>query len=702
MDQKFGSILQQLAGRAHATRQFDGGDDSDNSFVQKLNAAFLIVLCGPSHPDYKKAEALLNRPPHDEGSNKIAAFYRDGIKLIQDELAVLKLKNPEVSALFDLWAEESSHSGKPGAGLGSEAGEKFWRLFFPEGLEGREHWEKAVDHLREERTVRVTRLNPDPIRHPAEEILFTSNILLTTPQNSHTIKDLPLAESVRDGLKQAAREPQRYWYDHPVPIGVAPENNEILHGLRGLSDCLEFEQQRGVVEPNAQLTCLLSVSLTHEGLQYITKTYLEETLGAEAGIKGMELYAFTERDTRRLLDEVIIPAAERYRSHENYSTLHEIIGIDGEYGRHYTFLKAVSALWKVLINPGIKASFKIDLDQVFPQKELVEETGASAFEHFKTPLWGAEGIDQQGHKIELGMIAGALVNERDISNSLFTPDVSRPDHSPQDDEVIFFSKIPQALSTEAEMMTRYGHGNLDGRTRCIQRVHVTGGTNGILVKSLRKYRPFTPASIGRAEDQAYLMSVLFENSDGYLRVLHKDGLIMRHDKESIAGDAIRTAALGKLIGDYARILLFSFYAQALPWTLKEIKNLLDPFTGCFISKIPITVVYLRTALKAASFFEEGMPEADQEGSEFIEMAAGRLHEMVLDLCGDPNPLIERYRREKEAWNLFYDVLDDIERNLEAGEAFALDLQAKAKALVADCMIRIGPAPTRENGLTTQA
>ena len=684
------------AGKIHVTRQFDGGEDSGHSTAQKLNAAFLIILCGPSHPDYKKAKTFLNHPTLDPGYQDIATFYNDGIRLIQNELSEFGRKNDEVSNSLDQLAGWLTRPGNPGVGKTQGMTKKFWRLFFPEGIAGLGHWNKAVDQLRKERAVRVTRLNPDPIRHPAEEILFTSNILLTTPGVSHTIGDLPLPASVRDGLQRASREPQRYWYDHPVPIGVKPENNEILHGLRGLSDSLEFEQQRGVVKLKERLSCLLSVSVTHEGLQPITRTYLKETLRTGANLKGMDIYAFTERDSRRLLDEVILPAVERYKGHENFSTLYEIIGIDGEYGRHYTFLKAVSAVWKILINPGIKATFKIDLDQVFPQKELVEETGASAFEHLKTPLWGAEGLDQQGRKIELGMLAGALVNQRDISNSVFTPDVSPPDHSPKGDEMIFFSRMPQALSTEAEMMTRYGQGSLDGQTSCLHRIHVTGGTNGILINALRKHRPFTPVFIGRAEDQAYLMSVLFENSDGYLRVLHKDGLIMRHDKESIAGEAIRSAALGKLIGDYARILSFSFYARALPWTLKEIKGLLDPFTGCFISRIPMTVVYLKIALKAASFFEESTPEAEHTGSEFIEMAARRLHKMVLDLSGDPNPLIERYHQEKETWNLFFDVLDDIEQGLKTGEAFALDLQGKAKTLAADCMIRIGSSPARAN------
>ncbi|MFH1082877.1 MAG: hypothetical protein V1751_05755, partial [Pseudomonadota bacterium] len=252
----------------------------------------------------------------------------------------------------------------------------------------------------------------------------------------------------------------------------------------------------------------------------------------------------------------------------------------------------------LIFRSRIQGTFKIDLDQVFPQDKLLRETGSSALEHLKTPLWGAEGIGRDGTMVELGMIAGALVNEKDIESSLFTPDVSFPVEEIQGDEWIFFSPLPQSISTEAEMMTRYPHESLYGWGNCIHRIHVTGGTCGILVDSLKRHRPFTPSFIGRAEDQAYLLSVLFNESGGSLRYVHKEGLIMRHDKEAFAGEAIESAHIGKLIGDYARILLFSQYAGVLSWPVKRIKELLDPFTGCFISHIPITVVYLRLALRA--------------------------------------------------------------------------------------------------------
>jgi hypothetical protein len=218
-------------------------------------------------------------------------------------------------------------------------------------------------------------------------------------------------------------------------------------------------------------------------------------------LNNLDVYVFTETDTQRIIKEVLAPAARYFLQHPDATNALSMIGVDGQYGRHYSFLKAVAAFWKVFVEPRVNATFKIDLDQVFPQQTLVAQTGASAFEHFMTPLWGATGTDARGKPVELGMIAGALVNEKDIESSLFTPDVALPNRSLLPDEHIFFAVLPQAVSTRAEMMTRYNTSRFDGVATCIQRVHVTGGTNGILIDSLSQHRPFTPSFIGRAEDQ---------------------------------------------------------------------------------------------------------------------------------------------------------------------------------------------------------
>jgi hypothetical protein len=558
-------------------------------------------------------------------------------------------------------------------------------VFCPEAYGIRNHEQERIRALRAKRTLTITELNTTPITDPARQILFTSNALLTVPSASSVLDAHVFSEDLKKRLLEMQGEPQVHFYDHPIPMGVEGEKNEVLYGLRSLDAAIECERDRGTIAPNARLACLVSVSVTHCGLQGIAKRYLEEELARSVKLKNIDVYISTEADTQRMIDEVLAPGAVHYLHRRDAKELLSVFGVNGEYGRHYSFLKAVASFWSILIQPEVCATFKIDLDQVFPQTELVTQTGSSAFGHFMTPLWGSRARGSDGHPVDLGMIAGALVDEQDIGKSLFTPDVPFPNHAPSVDESIFFSTLPQALSTEAEMMTRYRPGNLDGKKTCIQRIHVTGGTNGILVECLRSYRPFTPSFIGRAEDQAYILSVLATQGTtmGYV---HKDGLIMRHDTHTLTQEAIQSTYVPKLVGDYVRIINFSAYAKVLTNDVTRLKEGIDPFTGCFVSKIPTTVVYVRFALKAASLFTEGNAAL---GLEFIRNGAMRIAKALDFVSGEHSLLRQCYEKERLGWNLYYDTLSAIEDALTAGDGFAQALRKKAQAIIAQCLIRCG-------------
>ncbi len=644
-----------------------------------INTAFLIMLCGQSHPSYQEAENLIARMKESATWLNIASFYAQAINLIHQEIATVSEQDSVfLKHLHELkrWLVSMRHAYDE-----DETVEKIWSVFFPEGTGILNRWEECIDQLREKRTITVTSPNPSPIADPGKEILFTSNVLLTTSSSTASLDESPLSDGIKQRCLETDREEQAYWYDHPIPIGITCENNEVLYGLKGLDDAVEFERGRGNFT-GEKITCVLSVSVTHRGLHHIAKAYLEEELRCRGGLKNINVFIITETDARRLIHEILVPCAHRFSDLRATEEVLESIGVDGEYGRHYSFLKAISAFWSIFIDPAIKATFKIDLDQVFDQDRLVEQTGQSAFDHFTTPLWGAHGLDSSGNPVELGMIAGALVNEQDIETSLFTPDITPPEKHPDMDEYIFFSTLPQAMSTTAEMMTRYTGPDLDGRNTCIERVHVTGGTNGILVESLLRHRPFTPSFIGRAEDQAYILSVLGELNER-LAYVHKDGLIMRHDKESFAQDAIDAALVGKLIGDYIRILYFSAYARILSDDISAIKDHVDPFTGCFISKIPVTVVLLRFALKAASFFSRG---EDSKGLEFIRLGTRRIQSALEFTSSASGTLKMQYKKERTAWNLYYDILLRIRQALKENEAFARDMCTRAQDIMNECFL----------------
>ncbi len=581
----------------------------------------------------------------------------------------------ELSALRDsdtVWrtslehAAEAVRAGRV-AKWDEEARNLLWQVFFPEGARLLGRSEAAIAELRARRGVELRKLNDRPLSDPVSELLVTSNVLLSVPHTREEIDALPHGDGVKSRIRHAFEEEQRYFYDHPIHIGTAPENNEAIYGLRGLNSAVAWEKEHRGVASEARLTVVLSLSVTHDGLHEVGREYLAEEIRRAGAFENLDVYLFTEVDCRRIVEDVLSP----YLSADSLQSVVDVFGVDGEYGRHYSFLKAIAAFWQVFVDPHIRATFKIDLDQVFPQPELAEQTGASAFEHFMSPLWGAHGVDSLGNRVELGMIAGALVNEKDIGKGVYTPDVPFPEEIPAGEAAVFFNKLPMAVSTRAEMMTRYGGGPvgaaapesgspesgggdtaLDGLTRCIERFHVTGGTNGILVDHLRRYRPFTPSFIGRAEDQAYILSVLYDADQGsLLRYVHEPGLIMRHDKEAFAGESIAAARTGRFIGDLARTYYFTRYAEVLPWGMEKTKSRIDPFTGCFVTPCCYSVIVLRLALHAAHLASAGRHE---EASGVLLLAARKLGPLFRDPAGEE--VQERYLYERGAWYSFYDAL----------------------------------------------
>ncbi len=668
-----------IAVNAPAQLLQDGKSEAD--MVCRLNAAFLVALCGPDHPLAVKAQEILFRSQRDPALENPARFYMEALERIGTEI---RYQCRHDTDFLERLQDASAWMQRREAGLDLfKTAEKTWSVFFPEGTGIRGFEKERIQDLRKLRRVTITSRPPKPIRDPGTEILFTSNVLLTIPPDGELPGKSEISDDLRRRLRPVLSEPQRTWYDHPVQIGVAPENNEILYGLKGLNEAVAFEKDRGTMARESRAVCLLSVSVTHEGLQGLARDYIREEIRHAGGLEHLHVFAFTEADTYRLGTEVLEPAAKKLLGGIHPAAAFPgVFGVDGEYGRHYSFLKAIAPLWQVLVDTSLKATFKIDLDQVFPQEILVLETGASALEHLAAPLWGAQGKDSLGRAVELGLLAGALVNDGDIHKGLFTPDIRFPKAHPNADDFVFFSALPQALSTEAEMMTRYGPGGPDGRRSCIQRVHVTGGTTGALVETLRRHRPFTPSFLGRAEDQAFIMSSIA--GEGPLPAyLHEPGLIMRHDKESFAMDAVRSAHLSKLIGDDIRILLFSAYARALPAPLPVIKQALDPFTGAFISQIPQTLVYLRSAMRAAGMYSSGRPE---QALQLVREGAERIGNSLAFTLGEDSPLKVAYEHERRGWQVYYEVIESMEKALARGNTEAQRFRAAARRIVRECAL----------------
>lgn len=550
---------------------------------------------------------------------------------------------------------------------------EYWSVFFPEGDLIDRNFDDLFEDIRLKRSVVIDSPVENPLKNIPSEMTFTSNVLLTLPDSNTPKEKLDLPSSILNELPAIEKEEQLYWFDHPVQLGEIPEKNEIIYGLKGLSQTFSFEKAKGTVEKDSRLDVLLSVSVTHKGLQKIAADYLEYELSKCDDIKDLNIYIFTEEDSLKLLNCYS----------ENSSSLSKYFGVDGKYGRHYNFLKAVNSLWKLSINHRLKGTFKIDLDQVFPQEELVSYTGKTAFEHFQSPLWGATGTDSSGNKVDLSMIAGALVNESDISRSLYTPDVSIPDTNVPLSDLAFFKHLTMSLSTRAEMGTRYAEEKrINGEDVALSRIHVTGGTNGILIDALHKYRPFTPAFIGRAEDQAYILSVLNAEGEKQLRYYHEDGLVMRHDKHAFAGQSIEAAKDGTYIADVLRGLYFSYYAEALPGGSKKTKESTYPFTGSYISEYPMTIAYMRFVYKLLEMYEAGLQE---RADALLELGKERIADLMKKF-EKGNFLIEEFNEERDQWDLFYSEIEKLEEEIKTSETSALEKQTRLKNCFNECRV----------------
>lgn len=597
----------------------DGGDR------RRFAAAFLLSLSGDGHPRYAGASRVLAE------SDDLAAFFRRELDRVCEEVENRAAANPDF--LVALQAAAKLATSTPAA----EVFAALWAVTFPEGAGVLGDRVGAVDELRRRRRVAIEEVNPNPIADPIAEILFTSNVLVS--RGADTGKQL-------------------YWYDHPIPLDVAPADTELAHGLRSIDAAVGFEMSRHA-DWEGPATLALSLSSTHGGSLPEERALVEGVMSAVGPLHNLRVFCFDERLSRRLWDQVIaaVPVPGSALSPNDPMP---VLGVSGPYGRHYSFLKALAPLWAICIDPQVRGTFKFDLDQSFPQEQLIAETGQSAFEHLTTERWGAQAQGASGEAVDLAMLAGGLVNQEDVDRSIFTPDV-RWMWPRMAEDAIFFSPLVQAVSTEAEIVTRSDQLQ-DGVAQ--ERIHVTGGTSAALVTGLRRWRPFTPACFGRAEDQAYLISALHDPTNR-LGCVHEPGLVMRHDKADLVPEVIADSASGQHIGDLVRMRLFSAYGAAH-------KTLLDPFTGCFVSKLPITVAALRFAIHALELTDPA--EADR----YLDLGRRRLNESD----GAVATLGESVAREREQWDRYYTALDVLEAGLWSRETWARRIRGSAQEIVA--------------------
>ena len=85
-------------------------------------------------------------------------------------------------------------------------------------------------------------------------------------------------------------------------------------------------------------------------------------------------------------------------------------------------------------------------------------------------------------------------------------------------------------------------------------------------RKLKKWAPFTPSFVNRAEDQAFVISSI--NKNEYLSHCHAKNLVMRHDKHAFAQKSIEMSKFGKEIGNLERILILVIILKRMNLVLK--------------------------------------------------------------------------------------------------------------------------------------
>ena len=144
--------------------------------------------------------------------------------------------------------------------------------------------------------------------------------------------------------------------------------------------------------------------------------------------------------------------------------------------------------------------------------------------------------------------------------------------------------------------------------------------------------------------------------------------------------------MGRFVGDLVRTLYFSHYVKTLPWSDDQVKQTIDPFTGCFASHIPTTLVALRLTLRVGQLLADGDEEARAEALDLMEMAADRLDPLIRRLTEAPQALADELAEQRAGWNLFYDLLDALENALAEGDQQAETLRDATLRVVQACRI----------------
>jgi hypothetical protein len=491
--------------------------------------------------------------------------------------------------------------------------------------------------------------------------------------------------------------------------GDALHASEFIFCLRRLEETFRAEVEiekaarKDHIREGDKVPLYISISPTYGGMNLgsVGREVLkcQYTAAVKSGIlpelKFVEPYLYSQTEVKHLIKDVLVPAAKRYfpempdKEIEGYLSF---FGVEGHYAMHYNFLKAFGSLAKFM-NPRVKAVIKIDTDQSFPADRFYRETGSCWLESFTIPTIGALARDRNERNIYLGCFAGSLTNLNELidKDDLFLPDIAIPDvpeSIPEGEAGVFYQGLLQSLITRGEafppevqwkalkILNEYPY----------MRTFVTGGTTGFLVDALERYAPFVDAHVHRAEDQAFLLSVLFDQYDGnLLRYVYFPGLHMIHEKESVASESIKIAEPYKKIYDLERIWTFSHLARALceikGWNFEDVRKTLNFFTASFIQPFPGLLALTRFVLSVA-----GKGGRNREDIIYQKEGLRRLSKIAFSQERYYRDTKTRVAKQIKAWRFYYDLMIRLRESAEKRDPFALALKTKASEINNNCKL----------------
>jgi len=668
----------------------------------KINAAVLIALCGKEHPMFQEAWDYLGVPDAMCGEQK--ETYLKFYEIIQEEFVKrLKSDGALVKMLRDVIR----------AGDVDRLKAARLEVFNPLAAKTLSQFdaEHVVKDIRRQNRLRLMANNENFIANPIEEVIFTTNVLVTPPRSESFVPE-GLPGWAEKSLRSVIGLPVHWHFDHPMEMattGDALHVSEFIFCLRRLEETFRAEVEiekaarKDHIREGDKVPLYISISPTYGGmnLSSVGREVLkcQYTAAVKSGIlpelKFVEPYLYSQTEVKHLIKDVLVPAAKRYfpempdKEIEGYFSF---FGVEGHYAMHYNFLKAFGSLAKFM-NPRVKAVIKIDTDQSFPADRFYRETGSCWLETFTIPTLGALARDRNERNIYLGCFAGSLTNLNELidKDDLFLPDIAIPDvpeSIPEGEAGVFYQGLLQSLITRGEafppevqwkalkILNEYPY----------MRTFVTGGTTGFLVDALERYAPFVDAHVHRAEDQAFLLSVLFDQYDGnLLRYVYFPGLHMIHEKEFFASELIKIAEPYKKICDLERIWTFSHLARALceikGWNFEDVRKTLNFFTASFIQPFPGLLALTRFVLSVA-----GKGGRNREDIIYQKEGLRRLSKIAFSQERYYRDTKTRVAKQIRAWRFYYDLMIRLRESAEKRDPFALALKIKASEINNNCKL----------------